>query len=299
MAEQVRQIAPAARRYSGSVTDPARWALWAPRAGDVLVCTPAKCGTTWTQGIIAMLLSGSAELPGPVPVISPWVDGDLKVPAEQVAADLAAQTGRRVVKTHTPGDGLDLWEGVPVVAVYRHPLDVFLSLRKHLANRNRDISDHPLLQAEETAYETWLTDPTSVDSIDEDRLSSLVLHYRETVLTGRVPGVIALHYADMMRDRAGAVTRLAHALQIDVAPDALAQIIAATSFDTMRENAGNYTPVAGTGFWKSDKGFFASGGTEKWRSALSADQIARFEARLSELVPEEDARHWLLYGSGG
>ena len=47
-----------------------------------------------------------------------------------------AQKGRRVVKTHAPADGFPIWEGVTVVAVYRHPLDVFFSLRKHVDNKS-------------------------------------------------------------------------------------------------------------------------------------------------------------------
>ncbi len=39
-----------------------------------------------------------------------------------------------MVKTHTPADGFPVWEGVTVISVYRHPLDVFFSMRKHIAN---------------------------------------------------------------------------------------------------------------------------------------------------------------------
>jgi hypothetical protein len=66
-------------------------------------------------------------LPARLPILSPWVDADLGLPASEVAEALAAQKGRRVVKTHTPADGFPIWEGVTVIAVYRHPLDVFFS----------------------------------------------------------------------------------------------------------------------------------------------------------------------------
>ena len=51
-----------------------------------------------------MLLAGRAEIPQRIGVVSPWVDSVLGE-AETVRADLAAQPGRRVVKTHTPADG--------------------------------------------------------------------------------------------------------------------------------------------------------------------------------------------------
>ena len=132
--QHAREISPAAGTYRGAMTTPERWPTWTPRRGDVLVCTPPKCGTTWTQTMVAMLLAGRAGIPDRIGAISPWVDSRLGE-AEATAAALAAQSGRRVVKTHTPADGFPVWEGVSVIAVYRHPLDVFVSLLSHVANR--------------------------------------------------------------------------------------------------------------------------------------------------------------------
>jgi hypothetical protein len=141
-AAQAKVIRPARVSYRGVLTCPERWSTWVPRAGDILVSTPPKCGTTWTQTMIAMLLNGGPDLPDRVSVHSPWVDADLG-DASEVAAGLARQDGRRVVKTHTPADGIPVWEGVTVVAVYRHPLDVFFSLRKHALNMKAR-PDHPM-----------------------------------------------------------------------------------------------------------------------------------------------------------
>lgn len=118
-------IAPAELIHRGEPIRPECWETWVPNKGDILVCTPSKCGTTWTQTILAMLIHGGAELPAKLPILSPWVDADLGVPANEVAKALAAQKGRRVVKTHTPADGFPIWDGLTVIAVYRHPLDVF------------------------------------------------------------------------------------------------------------------------------------------------------------------------------
>ena len=118
-------LVPSLRSYRGFITDPDRWSSWRPRRGDVLVCSPPKCGTTWTQTIVAMLIHKETDLPEAVPVLSPWVDADLGIPADEVAAALERQTRRRVVKTHTPADGFPIWQDVSVIAVYRHPLDVF------------------------------------------------------------------------------------------------------------------------------------------------------------------------------
>ena len=44
-----------ARRYGNAVFDNARWAAFRPRADNVVVIAPPKCGTTWTTKLSAML----------------------------------------------------------------------------------------------------------------------------------------------------------------------------------------------------------------------------------------------------
>jgi len=35
--------------YLGHITDSGRWANFRHHADDIFICTPPKCGTTWTQ----------------------------------------------------------------------------------------------------------------------------------------------------------------------------------------------------------------------------------------------------------
>ena len=88
-------LAPAARIYRGGITRPERWATWVPNKGDILVFTPSKCGTTWTQTILAMLVHGGAVLPEKLPFLSPWVDADLGIPSTEVAAALGNYQPKR------------------------------------------------------------------------------------------------------------------------------------------------------------------------------------------------------------
>lgn len=291
-----RMLAPALRSYSGAITRPGRWTTWIPRVGDILVCTPPKCGTTWTQTMLAMLVHGGPDLPEKIPVLSPWIDADLGVPADAVAAALAAQPGRRVVKTHTPADGFPIWEGVTVVAVYRDPLDVFFSLRRHVANRARPEPGSPMLLPLAQSLQAFIDDPLNLQDFDRDALSTLVHHFRETACTGRLPDLRLFHYGDMLRDHRGAVAALAQAAGIAASDAVIDRVTAATAFETMKANAANYTPVAGTGFWKSDEGFFHSGSSRKWENELTAGDVAHFRSRLAELLPDETARRWLEQG---
>lgn len=293
----VVETAVSAVTYRGEITRPERWKTWVPRDGDILVCTPPKSGTTWTQAILAMLVNGGPDLPDTLGAMSPWVDADLGVRAEDVARTIAALPGRRVLKTHTPADGFPVWDGVSVVAVYRHPLDVFFSLRRHIANRQAG-DDHPMKAPVAEALSTFLNAPIDRDDFDSDSLSSIAHHYLQTVLSGRIPGLTLLHYADITRDPRAAIRKLARAVDIDAA-DALVEAIAqATDIAEMRARADRYAPVGGTGFWRSDAAFFATGGTGTWTSTLTEADLAAYDARMAELIPEAAARRWLEEGSG-
>lgn len=287
-------ISPALTVYRGGLTRPERWKQFRPRRGDIMVCTPAKCGTTWTQTMVAMLLNGGPDLPRRLSQVSPWIDSDL-APEDEVLAGLEAQTGRRVIKTHTPADGFPVWEDVTVVAVYRHPLDVFLSIRKHIANmKNR--GDHEMKAPIAEALTTFVNAPFEPDRVDDDCVQSITDHYRHAVLSDRLPRRVILHYVDMKRDGRATVAGLAEALGI-AADDALIDRVAeATGFDAMKAKASQYAPEGGKGFWESDSAFFASGGRETWRQVLEGVDLTAYEARMKALLPDAADRDWIENG---
>ncbi|MEM0948866.1 MAG: sulfotransferase domain-containing protein [Pseudomonadota bacterium] len=289
-------LSPASRTYRGKMTDPARWAVWDPRPGDILVCTPPKCGTTWTQTILAMLLHGGPDLPQKLPVLSPWVDADLGVSAEDVARALDAQPGRRVVKTHTPADGFPIWEGVTVIAVFRHPLDVFFSLRRHTSNMVSVEDDHPMRWDVSRSVRHFIDTDADPDDFDRDTLATLTKLFDRTVVSGRVPGETVFHYADMVADGRETVARLARAAGIEADSAIIDRVCEATAFGAMKANAADYAPVGGTGFWKSDANFFDAASSRKWEGQISNEDLTRYTRRLNDLVPDASARAWLEQG---
>lgn len=298
MTNQARMLKPAVHNYSGGITNPGRWATWTPRTGDILVTTPPKCGTTWTQTILTMLVYGGADLPDKVPVLSPWVDADLGVPPEEVAAAINGQPGRRVIKTHTPADGFPVWEGVTVVAVYRHPLDVFFSMRKHVANTVEvGPSDLHFQLPVSDSFRQFIDDDTKRDDFGRETLAKISLHYRETACSNRLADLKLFHYTDMLNDPRGAVEQLARAIGVDDAA-VIDRVAEATSFSRMKADAASYAPVAGTGYWKSDANFFDSASSRKWEGKLSEADLDLFRKRLEELVPDSQARDWLENGNG-
>ena len=264
--------------------------------GDILVCTPPKSGTTWTQTILAMLVHGGPDLSDKLPFLSPWIDADLGIPSKEVGSVLARQTGRRVVKTHTPGDGFPVWNGVTVVSVYRHPLDVFFSVLKHTADMSEPIKGDPMALPAAQALPAYLEGPFDRDDFDRDTLETLTTHYVETALSDRLPDLKLFHYATMLRDPRAAIRDLAAAAEIDAGPALIDAVADATSFGAMKAKAADYAPVGGTGFWKSDAGFFDSATSRKWENKLSPEQVAHYRHRVAKLVPDRNARTWLENG---
>ena len=49
------------QRYSGFATDSTRWDDFRHRDDDIFICTPCKCGTTWTQALCALLIFKNPE----------------------------------------------------------------------------------------------------------------------------------------------------------------------------------------------------------------------------------------------
>ena len=122
-------VRPAMREYRTWIMDSRRWEAYRPRSGDVVVATYPKCGTTWTQRIVSLLIFQSPE-PVALSKIAPWLDQRFR-PIESVIADLEQQTHRRAIKTHLPFDGLPVFDEVKYIHVVRDGRDACLSFHNH------------------------------------------------------------------------------------------------------------------------------------------------------------------------
>ena len=89
------------RHYNTPVADSRRWDRFQPRDGDIIIATFAKCGTTWTQRIVDLLVFQSPDV-RPFGDISPWLDAKIFNPLDDDLATLEAQTHRHNNKTHQP-----------------------------------------------------------------------------------------------------------------------------------------------------------------------------------------------------
>ncbi len=279
------------RTYHGKITDTTRWHALNPRIGDIVVSTPPKSGTTWLQGILALLISGDPQVDANVTVNAPWIDINTRDITEMMAA-LDAQQQRRQFKTHTPFDGIPIWPDLRYLCIYRHPIDVHFSFRKHLANMTEDVLGDVYPDDVSASFRIFL----DRDHFDGTSLSTIIDHYRSALALGQNDNMLRLHYADMRHDLPQRIARIAAHVGISHPPDLMAALIDAARFDNMKANSGRFAVAAGKGFWRRDADFFDSATSNKWRGVLSKADLAAYDARMAQLLDPQE-RHWLEWGA--
>ena len=303
-------------RYQNFMSDSARWDGFEFRAGDIVISTPAKCGTTWTQMICALLIFQSQEFPAPLDAMSVWLDSFM-YPRERLVADLAAQRHRRFIKTHTPLDGLPRADGVSYLCVGRDPRDAAISWDNHARNLNLEailamraatVGSQPPGAAGggPPPAAPAVPDPSAPPSTELDRFwawaddpdmstgLAALLHHLTTFWRERhAPDVVLLHYDDLKQDLAGQMRQLAGRLGIEVPEERWPQLVRWATFETMRGNADVLTPEID--IWQDPVRFFHRGSSGQWRALLDHDDLVRYQARVRQLA-ESDVVEWVHRG---
>ena len=123
-------VEPPAADFVTVIEDSRRWRHIELRPDDIIISTPPKSGTTWTQGMLLSMLWPDGNPPATLSELSPWVDSRRR-PIDEVRAELEAQTHRRFIKTHSPGDTTPFSSSVSYLTVHRHPADALASWGNH------------------------------------------------------------------------------------------------------------------------------------------------------------------------
>lgn len=299
------------RVYKNMLIDSSRWDGFRPRPGDIIISTPPKTGTTWTQMICALLIFQSRDFPDLLSSISPWLDFGIS-PLPKVLATLEGQTHRRFIKTHTPLDGLPYYEEVTYLCVGRDPRDAFLSMVNHFHNFDPRILagaipagdsaplPPPLPAAGEAdlraGFRHWIADdglPWQPDSMPG---ASSVIHHVATFWEHRaLPNLHFLHYSDLERDLAGEMKRLAGLLGIEVQKELWPSLVEAASFQSMKERAEVLAPDGDKGIWRDNARFFNKGASGQWRGILGDEELALYRQALDTRL-EPALAEWLERG---
>jgi hypothetical protein len=287
-------------RYRALISDNARWEGFVFRPSDIVISTPPKCGTTWTQMLCALLIFDGPEFPAPIGQLSPWLDQSLR-PLDDVRAVYEAQRHRRFIKTHTPLDGLPLVDGVSYVVVGRDPRDVMISMEHHFDNM--DFERLLALRGEAVGNDDLATlpqrPPVSEDPAERFRAYvratactgvvnlTMVLHHLDTAWQRRdAANVVMCHYADFSTDLPVELLRLGRALGFDLSAERAEALAAEASLDRMRSRAAEVIPNAGA-IWKDDNAFLRAGSFGEWRTRVNDDDLTEYDNTVKATVGPE------------
>jgi hypothetical protein len=270
--------------------DSTRWEPFRFRPGDIVVTTPRKSGTTWTQTLCALLIFDGDVFPEPLSLLSPWLDQRV-APIDDVLATYEAQRHRRIIKTHTPLDGIPIVDTAVYVTAGRDPRDVMLSRDGHRTNMDDDRVAEIIRAA--NPYEDTSPPPSHesvpfddlfrafVDGTDPSAPVTLrgVVHHLDTAWQRRhEPNVAMFHFADYTADLPAELLRLARALDIPLTAERAAKLAPLARLDAVRRRAGEIAPNADIGMWKDTESFFRAGRVGEWRERFSAGQLQHYEA---------------------
>jgi sulfotransferase len=235
---------------------------------DVFVATYPKCGTTWMQYIVYLLLHGAEPLPAGerLDAVFPHLE---EVGAEAVQA----LPEPRLIKTHLSFERTPWHAGARYICVVRNPFDCAVSFYHHTRGfvRHYDFADGTF----DEFFECFIRG--EVDFGDYfDHLASWVPHARDR-------NVLFVTYEQMLADPQVAVAAVGAflsgaAARVAAEPALVARIVAASSFDSMSRDQRR---------WSSERPanmpeFVRKGVAGDWARHFSREQARRLAAKFDE-----------------
>lgn len=274
-----------------------RWADFSFRQGDIVICTPAKTGTTWLQSICAFLIFQSPELPASISEISVWLDNPA-IPFDEAYAKLEAQENRRIIKSHLSLKDMPSDSRATFIAVGRHPLDAALSMYHQIGNSLDVAASKGAAQVGQrglpSAHDELLR-MFDKGSSQRDYLGMTLAQLSDAWARRTDQNMLLVHYEDLSADLDGEMRRIAGRLGIAV-PDTLWPVLVkAATFDQMRSKAELYAP-SGLEL-KDPAAFFRTGVPGRGRGLFTESELERYNARVRQFAPP-DMVAWLHHEGG-
>ena len=290
--------------YVTAFSDSRRWDRFEPRRGDIVICTPPKCGTTWTQTICAELLQECSDKGVRCSMTQAvWLDGRA-VPHDAALNQLQAATGVRIIKTHTPLSAMPYFTECRYVYCGRDPRDAFLSMLDHLSNVADGMSEKyrralrlPDGQLDANKlFPEWLTQG-EVSWLEDGFPMGTVLSHSRTFWEYRsLPNFMFLHYADMIMNLPHEIGRMIDFLGLSLPSPTMSIVAGRCSFASMRHRADQLAPGARDRLWKSNALFFRNARLKEWQNILSEENKRLYEVRAGQLL-SPDLKMWLEEGT--
>jgi len=298
------------RVYRNHHLDSTLWEGFVPRKDDIIISTPGKTGTTWTQRIVGLLVFQSPTWPDTLNRVSPWLDSSFIVKVQDPRPLIEAQTHRRFLKSHLPLDGLPYFPEVKYISLGRDGRDVFMSLWNHYRSYTAeayDLFDSGLPPEEHCPrcpddihefWRIWISQGAFPWESDGQPFGSHFQHVRSFWEHRRLPNLLLVHYNDLKRDLPGEMRRIAEYLEIEVPAAKWPGLVEAATFEAMKRDAELLLPEIGLVFEGGAQTFLHKGTNDRWRDVLRPEELAQYRAVVERSLSPELAR-WLERGREG
>ncbi len=287
------------------------WARYAPRPGDIIIGTSAKCGTTWTQQIVSLLVFQSPE-PRSITTLSPWLDARFfPMSDDDKLAILEAQTHRRFIKTHLPWDAVPIYDEVKYIHVARDGRDACLSWHNHRNIQTQDLfarldaagRSDPLIARPDPRpkkdprafFHDWMDESPLPDWKDPWPATRYFDIERSYWAARHEPNLLMVHYADLKADLDGEMRRLSQFLDIAIDESKWPSLVEAATFAAMKDKGAEPGPSFAFAFEGGMNGFLHKGINARWADVLTPGDLALYDARLRRETTPALAR-WLTGG---
>jgi len=315
----VQLVRAATNVVRSPVADSRRWNGFEPRDGDIIIATFAKCGTTWTQRIVDLLVFQSPDV-RQFGEISPWLDSTIFNSLEDDLATLKAQTHRRYIKSHLPFDALPVWDTVKYIHVGRDGRDARLSWQNHEQGFNPEFVARSGAQAMALMAEKGVTPSGPPPRPPEDPREYLLQWFSELEAATNAPGgsgpnigsgffdfeatywrerhrpnLLLVHYNDLKENLEGEMWRICDFLGIATPKARMPSLVEAARFETMKRDGDALFPKLKQAFDRGADRFINKGRSGRWRQFLNDDDVARYEA-IARRAATPGLAHWLEGG---
>jgi hypothetical protein len=234
-----------------------RGAAFVPAAGDVIVATQMKCGTTWMQHLVYQILlrgrGNLVETGTALYAVSPWLEGLRSVPLEQ-APRIGAERPARIIKTHFPASLCRWTPDAKYLYVVRHPVSCFASCVDFVAGNVGGLT--PPMAAFEEWFRSkdlmwWGTWP--------DHVKGWWARAHEH------PNVLVSFFEEMKTDLPAVIRRVAEFLGVaPLTADELARVAERCSFEYMRDHQEAFE-MHPPQLLQADAAMFVKGSADRYR----------------------------------
>ncbi|KAL7491181.1 hypothetical protein ACHAWT_000617 [Skeletonema menzelii] len=247
---------------------------------DVFIVTYPKCGTTWTQHIIYLILNNGEPLSPDqrLDIVFPHLE---EVGEEFVNTNATIKDGYRLIKTHLPYDMAPQNKNAKYIFVVRNPKDCVVSFYHHTVGfpRHYNFADGHF----DTYFNLFLNG--QVDHGDYFDFTRTALNHKDD------PNVLFLRYENGRANSREYVLQIAKFLNEDVYPAKLLAdnerllnlVLEHSSLKSMKKDPTRWCSHR-TGY----QPFIRRGSTGGWRELMSVDQANKLQERLDEVFSKEE-----------